>query len=177
MWKWIKVPKGIALVAFVLPWMTVSCSGTRLISATGFDLAFGHYTAEGPFERSASVSSDATMNLWLILALAAIVIGLIVSLRPRGKANALVLAAASAAGVALIWLGTMRYSKSALLAEAAKHGRRRLGDLSTGVDRTAASMIQVDWHFGFYLALFALIAAGVMAWLAYSEGDTANRSD
>lgn len=176
MWKWIKIPKGIALVAFALPWMTVSCSGTRLISTTGFGLAFGRYTADVPLNRAASASSRAEMNLWLILALAAIVIGLIVSLRPSGKANALVLTAASAAGVALIWLGTMRYSKSALLAEAARRGgdrARDLNDFATGMDRTAAAMIQVDWHFGFYLAMLALIAAGVMAWLSYSGRDTA----
>lgn len=29
-------------------------------------------------------------------------------------------------------------------------------------------MIQIDWHFGYWLALLALIAAGVMAWLVMS---------
>jgi hypothetical protein len=175
MWKWIKIPKAIALLAFVLPWMTVSCSGTRLISATGFGLAFGSYTAEVPMERAATASSNAAINLWLILALAAIIFGLIVSLRAPGKFNALVLAAASAAGIALIWLGTTRYSKDALLAEAGRRGGRATGlnDFANSMDRTAAAMIQVDWHFGFYLALLALIAAGVMAWLTYSGRDAA----
>lgn len=175
MWKWIKVPKGIALVAFVLPWMTVSCSGTKLLSATGLGLAFGRYTADVPLDRAATASSSAAINPWLILALAAIVVGLVISLRPAGKANALLLAAASAAGVGLIWLGTMRYSKSALLAEAAKRGGRATGldDLAGSMDRTANAIIRIDWHFGFYLAVLALIAAGVMAWLTYSGRDAA----
>lgn len=175
MWKWIKIPKGIALVAFILPWMTVSCSGTKLISASGFGLAFGHYTAEVQTERVATASSNAAMNLWLILALVAIVVGLIVSLRAAGKANALVVMASSAAGLALIWLGTARYDKSTILAEAARRGGRATGleEFSNGVDRTAAALIRIDWHFGFYLAVAALVAATVMAWLSYSGRDAA----
>lgn len=175
MWKWIKVPKGIALLAFILPWMTVSCSGTKLISATGFGLAFGSYTADVPSDRVATATSGAAINVWLILALVAILIGLVVSLRPSGKSNALFLAGASAAGVVLIWLGTMRYSKSVILAEAAKRGGRATGldEFGSSLDRSASAMIQVEWHFGFYLAILALIAAGVMAWLTYSGRDAA----
>jgi len=167
MWKWIKVPKGIALLAFALPWMTVSCSGTKLLSATGLGLAFGSYTAEISSERVATASSHAATNPWLILALAAIAIGLIVSLLPRSKANAFLLATISAAGVALIWLGTMRYSKSTILAEAGRRPFRGGFGEEFGIDRTAASLIRIDWHFGFYLALGALVVAGVMAWLSY----------
>ncbi|MBC9031225.1 zinc ribbon domain-containing protein [Sphingomonas sp. JC676] len=175
MWKWIKVPKIVALLAFILPWMTVSCSGTKLISATGFGLAFGRYTAEVSSERIATASSNAVMNPWLILALVAIVVGLIVSLRSSSKASALFLTAASSAGVALIWLRTMRYSKTTILAEAAKRGRRATGfdPFSDGVDRTAASLIHIEWHFGFYLAVLTLVAAGVMAWLTNSGRDAA----
>jgi hypothetical protein len=171
MWKWIKVPKGIALLAFVLPWMTVSCSGNKLISATGFGLAFGHYTAEVANERVATASSDAVMNPWLILALVAIVIGLALSFLRRGKGSALLVAATSAAGVVLIWLGTARYSKSAVLAEAARHRSRtaRLIDFAGDIDRSASNLIQIHWHLGFYLAVAALAAAFVMALISYGE--------
>jgi hypothetical protein len=152
--------------------MTVSCSGTKLISATGFGLAFGRYTAEVSSERIATASSDAVLNPWLILALVAIVVGLVLSFLRRGKGSALLVASTSAAGVVLIWLGTGRYSKSAVLAEASKHREGiDLFGIAGRVDRTINATIQVDWHFGFYLALLALIAAAAMALLVFSGRD------
>ena len=47
MWKWIKIPKAIALLAFLLPWMTVSCQNQPLAKASGIGLAFGHVTTMG----------------------------------------------------------------------------------------------------------------------------------
>jgi hypothetical protein len=169
MWKWIKIPKGVALLAFVLPWMTVSCSGNELISATGFGLAFGKFTSNLPAD--SAVTAAVHNNLLLILALGAIAIGLVVACLPRTKASPVLLAAASAAGIALIWLGTSRYSKSALLAEAAKRRGRtaRLLDFASGIDDSAANLIHIQWHSGFYLAVAALAAAAVMAVLAMGE--------
>ena len=63
MWKWIRIPKGIALLAFLLPWMTVSCSGQKLVEASGFGLAFGRVSAMG---RASQASDGASMNVWLI---------------------------------------------------------------------------------------------------------------
>jgi len=171
MWKWIKVPKGIALLAFILPWMTVSCSGTKLISATGFDLAFGKFTSNLPVD-SAVTTSGVQHNLLLILAMLVIAAGLLLSFLRRGKSSALLVAGTSAAGFGLIWLGTSRYSKSAVLAEASK--RREGIDLfgiAGRVDRTINATIQVDWHFGFYLALLALLTAAAMALLVFSGRD------
>ncbi|MET0309443.1 MAG: hypothetical protein ABW023_12105 [Sphingomonas sp.] len=173
MWKWIKVPKGIALLAFFLPWMTVSCSGNEMISATGFGLAFGKFTTDLPAD-NALTASGAQTNLLLILALVAIVVGLLLAFLPRGKTSTALLAATSIAGIALIWLGTSRYSKSAVLAEAAKHRGRttRLLDFASGIDRSAANLIQVHWHPGLYLAVAALVATAIMALISYNEHNT-----
>ncbi len=158
MWKWIRIPKGVALLAFLLPWMTVSCSGQPLVKASGFGLAFGRVSAMG---EAVSASDGASMNIWLILALLAIAGGLFL-LFARGREAAKLVLATSAAALVLILVGTYRYSKDAIMAEAAKNGS------NGSMDQAALAMIQVEWHFGYWLALLSLIAAAAMAWLVTS---------
>ena len=158
MWKWIRIPKGIALLAFLLPWMTVSCSNQKLVEASGFGLAFGRVTAMG---QASQASDGATLNYWLILALLAIAGGLVLVFIKGREAAKLVLGT-SVAALVLIFVGTYRYSKDAIMAEAAKNGS------NGNMDQAALSMIQVNWEIGYWLALIALIAAAVMAWLVMS---------
>lgn len=159
MWKWIRIPKGIALVAFLLPWMTVSCSNQKVAEASGFGLAFGRISAMG---QAAQASNGASMNFWLILSLLAIAGGLFL-LFTRGREAAKLVLGTSVAALALIFIGTWRYSKDAILGEAAKSGAGG-GEF----DRAALALIQVDWEIGYWLAVLALIAAAVMAWLVMS---------
>lgn len=161
MWKWIRIPKGIALLAFLLPWMTVSCSNQKLVEASGFGLAFGRVTAMG---QASQASDGASLNIWLILALLAIAGGLAL-LFLRGREAAKAVLGTSIAALALIFIGTYRYSKDAILAEAAKDGQ------NSGMDQAALAMIQIDWEIGYWLALLSLIAAAVMAWLVMSGKD------
>ena len=163
MWKWIRIPKGIALAAFLLPWMTVSCSEQKLVEATGFGLAFGRVTAMG---QAAQAGDSASLNLWLILALLAIAGGLAL-LFMKGREAAKLVLGTSIAAVALIFIGTRRYSKDALLEEAAKNGQ------NSGMDQAALAMIQVHWEIGYWLAMLSLVVAAAMAWLVMSgkEGE------
>lgn len=158
MWKWIRIPKGIALLAFILPWMTVSCSGQKIAEASGFGLAFGRISAMG---QTASSGDGAAMNMWLILALLAIVSGLVL-LFIKGREAAKLVLGTSAAALVLILVGTRQYSKDAILAQAAKNGSEN------GMDQAALALLQVNWHFGYWLTLLSLIAAAVMAWLVMS---------
>ena len=151
MWKWIKIPKGIALAAFLLPWMTVSCQNQPLAKASGIGLAFGSIETIGPPQ-----AEGAHLNIWLILALVTIATGLYFAVKGDAKAAPLTLAT-SLAALALIWLGTRSYSLSALADEAAK---RRGGDPSAML-----AMIRIDWHLGFYLAMMALLAAAALSWI------------
>lgn len=155
MWKWIRIPKGIALLAFLLPWMTVSCSNQKLVEASGFGLAFGRVTAMG---QASQAGDGASLNIWLILALLAIAGGLAL-LFMRGREAAKLVLGTSAAAIALIFVGTWRYSKDAIMAEAAKSGP------NSNLDQAALAMIQVNWEIGYWLALLSLIAAAAMAWL------------
>jgi hypothetical protein len=91
-----RAAKVCALVGFLLPWVVVSCSGSAVQSDSGLTLARGHPDP----------------NWWVILAMAAIVAGLMFSFYPREpaiKARTLLIAAIVAAlliaaGVAKAWL-------------------------------------------------------------------------
>lgn len=172
MWKWIRVPKGISLAAFLLPWMTVSCSGTKIVSATGMGLAFGQFTSELP-NNNAAHDGGPGANVWLMLAIAVIALGLLLSLRKNTRENARNLMISSGAALVLIFMGTMRYTKSTMLADAASRNPSGNHDM----DQAVLAAIRIDWQFGYWLAILALIAAGVMAWLTYSgrEGEVAAR--
>ena len=161
MWKWIRIPKGVALLAFLLPWMTVSCSGQKLVEATGFGLTFGRVTAMG---RAAQASDGTSINFWLILALLAIAGGLVL-LFLKGRETAKFVLGTAVAAIILIIVGTWRYSKDAIVAEAAKNGQ------NSGADQAALAMIQVHWEIGYWLALVSLVAAAAMAWLVMSGKD------
>ena len=158
MWNWIRIPKGIALLAFLLPWMTVSCSDQKLVEASGFGLAFGRVTAMG---QASQAGDGASMNVWLILSLLAIGGGLFL-LFTKGREAAKLVLGTSIAALLLIIVGTWRYSKDVILAEAAKNE-------GGAMDQAALAMIQVNWHLGYWLALLALFAAAAMAWLVMSD--------
>ncbi len=166
MWKWIKIPKGVALLAFFLPWMTVSCSGTPIVKGNGFQLAFGQLSTMGP-----ASGESGNMNVWLIIALLAIVGGLALAvLRDRGSAKFSL--GSSALALVLVLIGTMQYSKSAILARAPKKTADASNPFSSdSMDQAAAGMIQIDWHFGYYLVLLSLIVACVMAFLVMTNRD------
>lgn len=166
MWKWIKVPKGIALVAFVLPWFTVSCSGTKIVSATGFGIAFGRFTSELP--NTDKTPGAGELNYLVLLALIAVAIGLAIAFTPQTRQKAAALIGTSVAALVLLWAGTLKYSKSTILAEAAKKNGGQTNEMS----EAAMAMIRIDWQFGYWLAILSLLAAGVMAWLAFSGRDT-----
>lgn len=161
MWKWIPVPKGIALAAFLLPWMTVSCSGQTIAKATGFGLAFGQISFLG---QAAQRTNDTSINIWLILALIAIAGGLYLLLT-KGREKAKHVLGTAVAALVLIFMGTSRYSKSAAMSEASGDGS------AYGLDKAALSMIEVSWQFGYWLAIVALIVAAVMSWLVMAGKD------
>ncbi|MEZ5655315.1 MAG: hypothetical protein R3E04_05430 [Sphingobium sp.] len=161
MWKWIPVPKGLALAAFLLPWMTVSCSGQTIAKATGFGLAFGQISFLG---QAAQRTNDTSINIWLILALIAIAGGLYLLLT-KEKDKAKHVLGTTVAALVLIFMGTSRYSKSAAMSEASGDGS------AYGLDKAALSMIEVSWQFGYWLATIALIVAAVMSWLVLAGKD------
>lgn len=161
MWKWLRIPKSIALVAFLMPWVTVSCAGQKVAAGSGFAIAFGRLTMGSEGKQS--------INFLLILALAAIVAGLVFAFRTQSRRNAMLVAITSAGALVLTWIGTSSLNAEALARTAARQNNRGLTSPEEIV--RAAAAIQVDWHFGFWLAIIALIVTSIMAFLVYQGRD------
>jgi len=88
-----------AIIFFLLPWATVSCAGTELISASGFDLVRGSYDV--PTGTSGVTAENEPIAIGV---LAAAAVGLVISIF-RGGIWRLLRALAGLAGVGLmIWL-------------------------------------------------------------------------
>jgi hypothetical protein len=153
MWSWIKIPKGIALAAFFLPWVTVSCSERKLISASGWQLATGRVSFFG----DAAQANNNHPNLYIALALITVIAGLVLSFGPARRA--LWTLVTSLVGLLFIWLGTRGLTGQSIAERAAEQRHETL-------DAAVASVIRVEWQWGYWLANVALIVAAILAWMA-----------
>ena len=156
-----RVAKVVALLAFLMPWLVVSCQGAPLASATGLDLATGSIKAMG--EQS---SPDASPQWWALLALLAIIGGLAASflLKPARRA-VLALGGSAVAALLLCVFGMML-----TIAD----GKSRIAEEQGGEDAFAREMqqaavaaIRFETRFGYWLALLALAGAGGSAFMLY----------
>lgn len=161
--RFVGIAKIVALLAFFLPWMTVSCSSQRVMSATGWDLALGTIQVTNPVT-GAIQSSDGSTNLWLILAILLIVAGALVAFF-GGTKSAIATMGTSLLAAILIWAATFSYSKNALLDRAAAQENQ----FGRAIDASLAAMIRVEWHIGFWISLLALLAAAGLAWAGRSS--------
>ena len=153
MWGWVKIPKGIALAAFFLPWVTVSCSERKLISASGWQLATGRVSFFG----DAAQAHNNHPDLYIVLALIAVIAGLVLSLGPTRRA--LWTLVTSVIALLFIWLGTRHLTGQSIAERAAEQRHESL-------DAAVASVIRVEWQWGYWLTNVALIAAAILAWMA-----------
>ena len=88
----VKILLVVALVCFFLPFVTVSCGGSE-VEATGFEGAFGM------FDDQLSDQTDAKMNVFLIISMAATIGGLILSVAKKGTDQKAVMALAGVAAI------------------------------------------------------------------------------
>lgn len=158
MWRWVKIPKGIALIAFFLPWVTVSCSNRPIASATGWKLVSGHLSVVNPITGAAQ--TEAThVSITLAIALIAVVLGLIASFRAARPGASIVLGT-SIVALLCIWLATRKMTGDAIARRAAeKYGQ---------IDATIGAVLRIEWQFGYWLATIALVVAALLALLAMS---------
>lgn len=90
-----RVGKVVALLAFLLPWLVVSCNTTPILEASGVDLVTGSIRTLS----DQAPEQDNSPHIWAILTLALIVIGFVASflLKPVRNAGAAIGGAAAAA--------------------------------------------------------------------------------
>jgi hypothetical protein len=157
MWNGLRACKIVALLGFLLPWITISCSNQKIASASGLDLARGSIIVTNPISRASEVYHSGA-NAMLILAIVAIGTGLVLSFRPASlRTGALVALATSVAAVILCWVGTATIDSRSVGAAASKQ--------KNGFDADIANtIIRVDYAYGFWITVIALAAAAFIAW-------------
>jgi hypothetical protein len=141
-----RVAALIALLGFAFPWVLVSCGGEPVGRLSGFDLATGGLNGAPGVEHGHP-------NLWVALALAALVVGLVASLAVRGRGAVLALLAAavvglvaSAIGLSTIGAGGPVEPRSPLIAS-------QTGAVSAGAGG------ETKLQYGYFMTLAGLLAA------------------
>lgn len=160
-----RIAKVLALLLFVLPWVTVSCAGTPLITMSGVDLATGHMVMQNPMTGATESPPGANGgDIWVIIAAVLILAALAVTFVIKGK-NGLMAAMAGAglAAVALAYTVLVRIPNAAHSSPTGPAGATTPGAPSP---EQIAQMIQIKVQIGFWLTLLALIAAVVLNFLA-----------
>lgn len=170
-----RVGKVVALLAFLLPWLVVSCNATPIVSATGLELVTGSVKA-----LNEQAPQDSSPHLWAVAALVLIALGLVLSfvLKPVRNAAA-AMGGAAAAALAILAVGmflTIGGIKSQMMEEtpgsadaaSASADNPFGGDFEANMREAMAQAIKVETKFGYWLSLIALAGAGGAAFMAFS---------
>jgi hypothetical protein len=181
-----RTAKAVALFGFFLPWVLVSCSGTEIASATGWQLMTGHVELQGPLANQPPPDA-ADPAIFVILAFAAAVLGLLASLALRQRAAAMALLIFGLAGAGFTGL-SMQQLHSAVQREAegvSRGDRRPVSDngeelserAERQITRAVAGMVRLKEQPGYWTTLLALIAASGLALVSLSAPAQQNKSD
>lgn len=167
--------KGLALLSLLLPLVTVSCAGQKLVSWSGLHLATGRLPPPPrvPGARDApQMPLDSPPDLLLIAVAVVILTGLAATifLRPRPRAAMAGAAAAAGAGGLLYYDVMVRipaaFYDAMLSGVSGRAGGAPLGPGDRQGIEMLKSGIQVEPATGFWLALGALTAAFILCLMA-----------
>jgi hypothetical protein len=101
-----RLGKLVALLGFFLPWVTVSCSGTEIVNATGWQLMTGDPQPAGPLEGAEQQQTeDAEPAVIIIAAFAVILIGFVTSLFTRRQVAAVNILVCAVLGIGISYYG------------------------------------------------------------------------
>ncbi|MEW5804965.1 MAG: zinc ribbon domain-containing protein [bacterium] len=136
---------GLAVLLFLLPWMTVSCGGEKIFTFSGTDLAIGK-TVKVPQGFGTAKKENARDWRITIAFLAGIAGTLADFLIKVERVQKIVLAVCGSAGCILLYLF------------------KAAGDRE--IVAQGAGMITVDYHFGFWVSMLLFFGAGIFNILA-----------
>lgn len=178
--------KGIALLCFLLPWVTVSCAGRELQSVSGLQLATGKappiaadgIPGAGPPAGADTAAQSFSPEIAVVAAALLIVAGLAATfLLPRRRAAVAGMVAAAIAAALIVFEVFFR-----VMAAAEAEIRARTAGPTTGGGlgdefsrefrrqmEPLTNAISVDPALGFWLTLIALVAAFVLLGLVLNR--------
>jgi len=132
---------GLALLLFLLPWITVSCSGQKVFTFSGTDLAIGK-TIEVP-QGFGPAKKENTREVKASIAFLAAIAGILASFLVKvERIQKIVLTACGGIGGIFLYL-----LKSKLDGEIVVEG---------------AGMIGVEYHFGFWVSMLFFFVVGIL---------------
>lgn len=159
-----RIAKVVALLLFLLPWVTVSCAEQTLITMTGVDLATGRVTMTNPMTGvSENPPGAGESDMLVIVGALLILLSLGATFLLGRRTGALAAMAGSAAAAA-----ALAYTVLVRVPDSARAGATAGGTgANQGMsDAQIAEMIRVNIEIGFWLVLAALAAAIVLNLLA-----------
>lgn len=165
---------GIVLLCFFLPWLEVSCQDHKILSASGIQLAVGTNTnnkATSVFESTQKKNIEIKSNILVAIALIAAIAALILSFL-KGKKG--IIGPAIAGGIGVISLLLFSYKVNNIAYEIANQVANETANETiingTALGLSMASIIQLHYKIGFYLALIVfLLGIGVNIYLLVKE--------
>jgi hypothetical protein len=156
-----RIARTVALLGFLLPWVTVSCAGQTIASVSGLRLATGVVAIRNPMNGAIETHAG-TANWAMLLTALAIALALLVSFLPARRTAALLGLALSAAAAILAIYAVMIDIPEQLATGI--RDRPDGGDFGASLTHTAVHAIRVDSGIGFWITLLALGVAAVLDW-------------
>lgn len=139
MWRFIVLGLFLlAIIFFILPWASVSCSGNELMSASGFDLIKGSYNVTGNLPVGTSLENEPIA----IYVLVAACVGVIVSIFKSTIWRFLRVIAGLAGVGFMIWLAV---------------------DANNKIQSQGHGMLQLNYLVGSWLTIGAFVLAVVVS--------------
>ncbi len=153
-----RAAKVVALLLFVLPWVTISCAEQTLASMSGVDLAMGSVTVTNPMTGASERPPGAgEADMYVIAAAILILAALLATFLLKGRAGAIAAIGGCAAAAALLCYTVL------VRIPAKAHESPASGSGAEGMtEQQLAELIRIDVALGFWLTIAALAAAIVL---------------
>lgn len=171
-----RIGKLVALLGFFLPWVTVSCSNTDILTATGWQLMTGDPQPAGPLADvdTSNRTDDAEPAVIIIAAFAIILVGLVCSLFTKMQAAAITMLVTSVLGIGVSYYGVenMRTEMQRQISEGQQEQAAQIGnnpffssDQQNELSQTLASNITVKEEEGYVVTHSGLLIAAIFSLL------------
>ena len=175
--------KGIALLCFVLPFVTVSCAGQTLVSMSGLDLATGSIApptmpGAAPGAGAAAPATSYGVDIFVLIAAVLIIAALVATfVLPRRKAALAAMGACALAAVLLFYDVFIRIPGKVedQMESSGATGATPPAGAGAEYQQQLEQMqqaISVDPAIGFWLTLIALVAAIVLNKMVHGGRET-----
>jgi hypothetical protein len=156
-----RIARTVALLGFLLPWITISCAGQTIASVSGVRLATGVVTIRNPV--SGAIETHAgTANWAMLLSALAILVALALSFLPARRMAGFLGLLLSAAAAILATYAVMIDVPEQLAA--GLRDRTDSGDFGRSLTHSVENAIHIDSGSGYWVTLIALVIAGLLDW-------------